>query len=226
MNGVHDLGGTDGVGAVVYEVDEPVWHAEWEKAAFSMFFAGFLNGYFNLDQFRSGIEQMPAAEYLSSHYYEHWLHTVESNGVRAGAIDPDELDRLTQHYLDNPDAPLPDKANEQVQPTFEAVIKSGGSAKRESSAATVFSKGEKVRIADDHPFGHTRRARYIRGKQGVIDRVHDAYIYPDSAGNGLGEDPQRVYTVRFSCADLWGPETGDANGSVYFDVWEPYLSAA
>jgi len=32
MNGVHDLGGTDGVGPVVYEVDEPVWHADREKA--------------------------------------------------------------------------------------------------------------------------------------------------------------------------------------------------
>lgn len=226
MNGVHDLGGTDGVGPVVYEVDEPVWHADWEKAVFSMFFAGFLNGYFNLDQFRSGIEQMPAAEYLSSSYYEHWLHTVENHGVRTGNLDPNELDRLTQYYLDNPEAALPDKPNEDVAPTFEAVTKSGGPAKRESSAAAVFSTGDTVRIADDSPFGHTRRAGYIRGKHGVIDRVRDAYVYPDSAGNGLGEDPQRVYTVRFRSVDLWGSETGDANESVYFDVWEPYLSAA
>jgi len=90
----------------------------------------------------------------------------------------------------------------------------------------VFNTGDTVRITDDSPFGHTRRAGYIRGKHGVIDRVHDAYVYPDSAGNGLGEDPQRVYTVRFRSVDLWGSETGDANGSVYFDVWEPYLSAA
>ena len=181
MNGVHDLGGTDGVGPVVYEVDEPVWHAEWEKTVFSMFFDGF----FNLDQFRSGIEQMPAARYLSSSYYEHCLHTAESHGVRAGGIDPDKLDRLTQYYLDNTDVTLPDKANEQVQPTFEAVIKSGGPAKRESSAAAVFSKGETMCIADDHPFGHTRRARYIRGKQGAIDRVRRLHL-----------PRQRVYTVR------------------------------
>ena len=37
MNGVHDLGGTDGLGLVPVEKDEPVWHADWEKAAFGMF---------------------------------------------------------------------------------------------------------------------------------------------------------------------------------------------
>ena len=37
MNGVHDLGGTDGLGPVVPEKDEPVWHADWEKAAFALF---------------------------------------------------------------------------------------------------------------------------------------------------------------------------------------------
>ena len=37
MNGVHDLGGTDGLGPVLVEENEPVWHSEWEKAAFGMF---------------------------------------------------------------------------------------------------------------------------------------------------------------------------------------------
>ncbi len=225
MNGIHDLGGTDGLGSVVVEKDEPVFHAEWEKTAFSFFFAGFLNGYFNLDQFRSGIEQMAPADYLSSSYYEHWLHTFESHGVAAGAIDPAELDRLTGHYLEHPDAPLPDQANEQIAPTFEAVVKAGGSARRPNESPARFVAGQVVRVADDHPIGHTRRARYIRGRRGVIERVHDAFIYPDSAGNGGGEDPRRVYTVRFRLVDLWGEQTGDPNGSLYFDVWEPYLSA-
>jgi nitrile hydratase len=66
----------------------------------------------------------------------------------------------------------------------------------------------------------------VRGKTGVIDLAHGTFIYPDSAANGLGEDPQHVYTVRFDAAHLWGEEAADPNGSVTFDVWEPYLEKA
>ena len=66
MNGVHDLGGTDGLGPVAVEENEPVWHAEWEKAAFGMFPPDFRAGFFSVDMFRYGIEQMHPAEYLSS----------------------------------------------------------------------------------------------------------------------------------------------------------------
>ncbi len=34
MNGIHDLGGMHGFGAVVVERDEPVFHAGWEKRVF------------------------------------------------------------------------------------------------------------------------------------------------------------------------------------------------
>ena len=36
MNGVHDLGGTDGLGPVPVPDSEPVFGAEWEKTAFGM----------------------------------------------------------------------------------------------------------------------------------------------------------------------------------------------
>ncbi len=116
MNGIHDLGGTDGLGPVVMERDEPVFHAEWEKAAFSMFFAGFLNGYFNLDQFRSGIEQMAPGEYLASSYYEHWLHTIEHYGVAAGAIEPDELDASPGTISNTPRRPCPTRPTSRSPP--------------------------------------------------------------------------------------------------------------
>ncbi len=51
-------------------------------------------------------------------------------------------------------------------------------------------------------------------------------IYPDSAGNNMGEDPKHVYTIKFDAKHLWGEEAGDPNSSVYFDVWEPYLEKA
>ena len=102
MNGVHDLGGTDGLGRVVVPDSEPLFMADWEKAAFAMFSMCFRAGFFGVDEFRYGIEQMHPAVYLLSPYYEHWVHTVEHHGRAKGLLSPDdlaELDRRTQYYL-------------------------------------------------------------------------------------------------------------------------------
>ncbi|MHA6797391.1 nitrile hydratase subunit beta (plasmid) [Pseudonocardia bannensis] len=225
MNGVHDLGGTDGLGPIDPKDDEPAFRSDWEKAVFTMLPATLARGFYNLDQIRFGLEQMPPGDYLTSRYFEHWLYTIESNCIRTGVIDPDELDQRTRHYRLNPDAALPEGGDAAVATLVETVCRMGASARREIEGAPRFSVGTRVRVAADHPYGHTRRARYIRGKTGVIDLVHDAFVYPDAAGNGLGEDPAFVYTVRFDAAELWGPETAAPNSSVCFDVWEPYIQA-
>ena len=36
MNGAHDMGGVQGFGPVDAEVNEPVFHADWEKIVFAM----------------------------------------------------------------------------------------------------------------------------------------------------------------------------------------------
>ena len=40
MNGIHDLGGMHGIGRIVREKDEPVFHADWERRMFGLFIAG------------------------------------------------------------------------------------------------------------------------------------------------------------------------------------------
>ena len=223
MNGVHDLGGTDGLGPVKVEDNEPVWHAEWEKAAFGMFPFPFAAGHFGVDEFRFGIEQMHPAEYLASRYYEHWVHTAEHFATKAGALDPDEVEERTRYYLEHPDEPLPETKNPELLAFVDAAVKNGVTARRESDVAAKYAVGDRVRVIDDSPRGHTRKARYIRGKPGEVVMAHGTFIYPDTAGNGLGDDPQHVYTVRFDAADLWGRDFGDANAAVNVDVWEPYL---
>lgn len=223
MNGVHDLGGTDGLGPVVVEENEPVWHAEWEKAAFAMFPTNAVKGHFNVDMFRYGIEQMHPAHYLLSPYYEHWVHATEHYVTGAGVIDASEIEERTKYYLENPDAPLPQREDPELVALMETVVRQGGSARRDSDRPAKFKVGDRVRVADDHPLGHTRRARYVRGKSGVVEMTHGTFIYPDSAGNGGDEQPEHVYTVRFTSAELWGADVADPNGSVTFDVWEPYL---
>ena len=51
-------------------------------------------------------------------------------------------------------------------------------------------------------------------------------IYPDTAGNDRGEAPEHVYTVRFTTEEIWGAEEAEPNGSITFDVWEPYIVPA
>jgi nitrile hydratase len=226
MNGVHDLGGTDGMGPVVTEENEPVFHADWERAAFALFPYNFRAGFFNLDQFRFGMEQIPPTEYLSSRYYEHWLHAVEHYTVGAGAVDPDELEARTRYYREHPDAPLPANDDPELVPFADAAAAGGLSARRETDAAPRFSVGDRVRVRAEAPHGHTRRARYTRGHTGVIEHAHGGFVYPDTAGNGKGEHPQHVYTVLFTAAELWGEGNAEPNATVTFDVWEPYLEKA
>ena len=91
MNGVHDTGGLDGMGPIVVEKDEPVFHADWERRVFGMFLPVFACGYFNIDEFRHAIERMGAQAYLNTSYYEHWLHAFETLLVEKGVLGADEL---------------------------------------------------------------------------------------------------------------------------------------
>jgi nitrile hydratase len=226
MNGVFDLGGTDGLGPVETIENEPVFRAEWEKWAFAMFASCFRAGFFGVDAFRHGIEKMDPAEYLLSNYYEHWVHTVEHYGEKAGVIDMAELERRTQHYLAHPDEPLPRTSDPDLLAFVDAAVKHGADARRESDKVAQFKVGEVVTVISDSPNGHTRRARYVRGRTGEITGAHGTYIYPDSAGNGGPDAPEHLYTVRFTAAELWGPQTAEPNAVVYYDVWEPYLTLA
>ncbi|MCG8149153.1 nitrile hydratase subunit beta, partial [Pimelobacter simplex] len=123
-----------------------------------------------------------------------------------------------------PDAPLPEHDDDPELLAFvEAVVPAGAPAKRESDKVARFQVGDVVRVIRSSPKGHTRRARYVRGAIGEVVLHHGPMIYADSAGNGLGENPEHVYTVRFRAEELWGAEYAEPNQVVNFDVWDPYL---
>ena len=91
MNGVHDLGGMQGLGPVNPETNEPVFHAPWERRAFAVMLSVFAGGAYNVDEFRHAIERMAPADYLSTSYYEHWLHAMETLLIEKGAIKESDL---------------------------------------------------------------------------------------------------------------------------------------
>ena len=86
MDGVHDLGGMQGFGAVERERNEPVFHAPWEAAVVAMMRAGGARGLYNIDEFRHAIERMKPAEYLSATYYEKWLDGITRLLIEKGAV--------------------------------------------------------------------------------------------------------------------------------------------
>jgi nitrile hydratase len=92
MNGIHDLGGKQGFGKINILQDEPIFRAEWERRMFAMFILTFAGGFFNVDKFRFAVEEMDPVHYLTSPYYEHWLHALEHFAEEHGVLAPGELD--------------------------------------------------------------------------------------------------------------------------------------
>jgi nitrile hydratase len=226
MDGAHDLGGRQGLGPIRPEPDEPVFHSDWERSVLTMFPAMAMANAFNLDQFRSGMEQIPAAEYLTSRYYEHWLHAMEMYGVRAGIFDPEDLDARTRHYLENPGEGAPRAVKPEQVDILRQLIASGDSYRRDVDTPPAYTVGDTVRVRPDASTTHTRRAGYVRGRVGEVAAAHGAYVYPDSNAIGEGENPQHLYTVRFTARELWGEAATSENTVVLIDLWEPYLTSA
>jgi nitrile hydratase len=219
MNGVHDMGGMTCFGSIVREEPEPIFHTPWERRVFAMSLLA-LGNIANLDEFRHGIERMDPVHYLSSSYYEHWLAALETLAVEKGILTPEELTTgAAQTACGGTISPLPPEA-------IPTVLQHGASTQRQTGRTTPhFQAGDHVVARNLNPAGHTRLPRYVRGKQGVIDRVHGTFVYPDTNAHGGGEQPQPVYCVRFEARELWGSAT-PVHDSVYLDLWEDYLEHA
>lgn len=214
MNGPHDMGGMQCHGPVVAEANEPLFHADWERRALAVTVAMGATGLWNIDSSRSTREKLPPPVYLSASYYEIWIRGLEQLLADRGIAVPGLA------ATGEPQKPLrvPD-GNAMV-----AALAAGSPASREAARPSLFSKGDRVRAREMHPQGHTRLPRYARGKPGLIEAVHGCHVFADSNAAGRGEDPQRLYTVRFAAKDLFGDEA-DERHFVHVDCFEPYLVA-
>jgi nitrile hydratase len=218
MNGVHDMGGMTCFGPIVREENEPVFHAPWEKRVFALRLTARLAA--NIDEGRHSIERLDPVRYLSSSYYERWLASLESLTVEKGILTEEELATGTAKSVSSGTRPpLPPEA-------IPVVVQRGALANRQTGRLTPrFKPGDRVIARNLNPSGHTRLPRYVRGRRGIIDRVHGTFVYPDTNAHGGGEQPQPVYSVRFNATELWGPSAA-ARDSLYIDLWEDYLENA
>jgi len=219
MNGVHDMGGMQGMGPVNAEQNEPVFHAPWEGRSLALNLAASAWGKWNIDASRHEIELIPAAEYLRMSYYEKWTARLEELLIKAGLVTHEEI-------ASGRPAPGSKKATPPLTADkVPSVLRTGALASRAVAAAARFQAGQPVRARNIHPDGQTRLPRYARGHMGTVDRDHGVYVFPDTNAHFLGEKPQHVYSVRFAARELWGDQAS-ARDSVYIDLWDDYLEPA
>ncbi|MDE2488250.1 MAG: nitrile hydratase subunit beta [Alphaproteobacteria bacterium] len=217
MNGVHDMGGMHGLGAIVPEPEGGVFHHAWEGRVHAMTVASPTRG--NIDAGRHERELIPGAEYLAMTYYEKWFRSLTQLLLKARLVSAEELAQGRA-------APGAPKANPVLPAAaVETVLTRPGSYVRDPAPQPAFKAGDRIRCRNINPTGHTRLPRYARGKTGEIVRPHGAQVFPDSNARGAGEDPQPLYTVRFTAGELWG-EAANPRDSVFLDLWEPYLERA
>jgi len=207
MDGVHDLGGLVGFGPVEVEPDEPVFHEEWEGRTFAVAGSLLLSG--NLHGMRHAIERMDGVHYLTSSYYEHWLTGVATLLVESGVIEEEDLRTRAGSF------PLARAiADEPVPPEL----------RHPPSPSPQFRRGDRVRVRNLHPFGHTRCPDYVRDRVGVVARVDPAAPVPELSTHHRDDRPECIYGVRFEPLELWGER--DNGVVVHVDLYERYLEPA
>jgi len=219
MNGVHDMGGMHGMGPIGWEKNEPVFHASWEGRACALLLAMNCWEKWTLDALRHQIERIPAADYLRMLYYEKWVAALVELTVTAGLASRQEIE-----------SGVPTLGATKSNPPLTAekvpgMISNGAPASRNLPAPPRFHRGEHVRARNINPIGHTRLPRYARGKHGTIHIDHGVFVFPDTNAHFLGEQPQHVYSVRFTARELWGDQASPRD-TVYVDLWDEYLEAA
>jgi nitrile hydratase beta subunit len=219
MNGVHDMGGMHGMGAIQEEKNEPVFHEPWEGRVFALRRAMNAWGKWNIDDTRHEVELVPAAEYLRMSYYERHFAAFVELLIERGFVSQAEIE------TGNPAPDLHKKLPPLTVEKVAALVAKGVPTSRDLPVAPRFRTGQTVRGRNIHPAGHTRLPRYARGKLGTIERDHGVFVFPDTNAHFLGEKPQHVYSVRFAARELWGEQAAPKD-SVYVNLWDDHLEPA
>lgn len=214
MDGVHDMGGMHGFGAVVTDDGELTHREPWEVRAqvLTLLSAGL--------SMRPAIEALPPATYLSSSYYERWLRAGERGLTAKGLVSGDDLARWRDRFESDP-AAAPPVADD---PDLLAVVAGLAPVRFGPPDGARYAVGDRLRVRRMHPPQHHRCPRYLRGATGVVERVIGNDIVP-------GQRPverETVYTVEFASADLFGDDEDTAveGHTVLVDLYERYLEAA
>jgi nitrile hydratase len=214
MNGIHDMGGMQGLGELTYVREEPMFHAPWEARVHALSVAMGAHGKWR--GLRPHLEAIPAAQYLAMTYYERWLTALTARIVESDLATAAEIEngRAAAGAPKATPALTPEQARTRpfTPPRTELDL----------DVPARFAVGQRVRGRNYRPTTHTRMPGYTRGKTGVVERDRGVFALPDTEIYFLDPKPQHVYLVRFAARELWG-DSAPARDSLYIDLWEDYL---
>jgi nitrile hydratase len=213
-----DLGGQDVRDPVRPEPEGELFHADWEPRVLALTLAMGATGLWNIDASRAARETLPHYRELS--YYQIWLAGLEKLLRQSGACAAVEIDQgRALHTAVRTSTVL--HAGEVA-----ALLARGAPTVRQPHGPARYALGMRVRTSSVAPPHHTRLPGYTRGKCGVIERIHGVHVFADTHAQGLGEQPQWLYTVAFDEAELWCVGRPRQGSTVSVDAWEPYLEPA
>src|SRR5215218_10261802 len=201
MDGIHDLGGTQGFGAVRHSPDARAFHEDWEKRVNALYSLAVRLGVFNMDEYRHAIERMEPRHYLTASYYERSLTSLATLCVEKGILTREELERRAHGAFPLSSPSAPGRANVETRERFKP--------------------GDRVKVKTDHVPGHVRMPGYIRGKTGVVVSESPVYPFPDAHAHGVKAADEPTYDVRFKAEELW-PNSADP-ALVHVGVFQSYL---
>ncbi|MBL4571707.1 MAG: nitrile hydratase subunit beta [Gammaproteobacteria bacterium] len=219
MKGGHDLGGQTGMGPILPEpeLQEPVFHAQWERRVFGLTLAMGMLGKWNIDESRYARECQDPLTYIQNSYYENWLEGLEKLLLEKDLVSIEELkqtaDTPTQmeQSLSVPNAEIAKK-----------ILSAGAPSTMQMNSEPRFRSGDSVLVRANETVGHTRAPKYVQGVIGTVTAQLGCHSFPDSNAQGVHEG-KFLYRVIFSGVDLWGHSSTQAE--VLLDLWEPYLDA-
>jgi nitrile hydratase len=212
-----DLGGRDGFGPVTPEPEGDLWHEDWEPRALALTLAMGATGSWNIDQSRSARETLP--DYAQLSYYRIWLAALQRLMIDRGLVSEAEIAEARIQVAPKPLARVLNAEN------VPAALARGSATERPATARARFAIGDRVRTRSGPVDHHTRLPGYARGRIGNVERVHGMHVFADTNAQGLGEQPQWLYTVAFDGRELWGDEASPGL-RVSIDAWDDYLEAA
>jgi nitrile hydratase len=204
MDGMHDLGGRQGFGAIDYTPNAAPYHAEWERRVNALMFVAVKTGAMNMDEYRHAVERMAPRHYIGASYYERMLTAIATMYVEKGLTSP---------------AALRDEAGG----TFPLALPAA-EGRTNAPDRRLFQRGERVRVKNEHVACHVRMPGYIRGKTGVVVGESPLTPFPDAHAHGLEAEDELTYFVRFRSEDLW-PNNAES-ALVHVSVFQSYLEPA
>ena len=212
-----DLGGRDGFGPVTPEPEGELWHDAWEPRALALTLAMGATGSWNIDQSRSARETLP--DYAQLSYYRIWLAALQRLMIERGMVTDDEI--AEARAMAEPKR----LARVLVAEIVPAVLAKGSATERPALTPARFAIGDRVRTRAARVDHHTRLPAYASGRIGTVERVHGTHVFADANAQGLGEQPQWLYTVAFDGRELWGDDAAPGL-RVSVDAWDSYLEPA